>query len=217
MRRRTPLVIGVAAVLVAIVLGVAVMVGGRHPLGIDSWWMTWISTHRTAGLIAGGVALNLVGGTVVSTGVTIAVVLVLLVRRWFWAVSYVAIASVTSTVLVELLKHLLGRVRPSDHLVAASGGAFPSGHSANAALISTVLAILIARRWAVVAATAYTLAMMTSRTIVNVHWLTDTVGGGLIGAGVALALGAVLAQKVNDERRLNARSASARRAHKQSA
>jgi undecaprenyl-diphosphatase len=217
MRRRTPLVIGLASVTAAVVLGVAVMIGGGHPLGIDAWWMTWISTHRTAELIAVGAALNVVGGTVVSTVVTIVIVLVLLVRRRFWAASYVAIASVTSTVLVEVLKHLLGRVRPSDHLVAASGGAFPSGHSANAALISTVLAILIARRWVVVAATAYTLAMMTSRTIVNVHWLTDTVGGALIGAGVALALGAVLAQKVNDGRRLNARSASARRAHKQSA
>ncbi|MGN6503056.1 MAG: phosphatase PAP2 family protein [Pseudolysinimonas sp.] len=190
------------------------MFGAGSPLAVDSWWESWVSTNRTSAIVAAGVALNLFGGTIVSTAVTLVIVAVLLVRRRIWTAGFVAAASLASTGVVQLLKHLFGRERPADHLVAAAGGAFPSGHSASAALITTVLAVLIARRWAVVAAASYTLVMMLSRTVVNVHWATDTLGGALLGTGIALALWAAFSKRANDERRLNASSARVRHPHK---
>ena len=81
-------------------------------------------------------------------------------------------------------------------------GSFPSGHSANAALIATTLGIIFWRTWVWVAGPFYTVLMMLSRTYLGAHWISDTVGGMLVGAGVAVIIWAPFAFRLYRERRL---------------
>jgi len=118
--------------------------------------------------------------------VPVLIVVGLLLWRRPWAAMYFAIAALASVGVVQLLKNLIGRPRPTDMLVHPDFGSFPSGHSANAALIATALGIVFARAWVWAAGAIYTIAMMLSRTYLGAHWISDTVGGMLVGAGVAV-------------------------------
>jgi undecaprenyl-diphosphatase len=84
-------------------------------------------------------------------------------------------------------------------MVGSDFGSFPSGHAANAAVMVVVAALLVRRAWLWAAGALYVLAMMVSRTYLAVHWLGDTVGGALLGVGVAAGLWVVFAPKVAGE------------------
>ncbi|HZK59394.1 MAG TPA: phosphatase PAP2 family protein, partial [Cryobacterium sp.] len=49
---------------------------------------------------------------------------------------------------------------------------------------------------------AWVAVMMLSRTYLGAHWLSDTVGGLLLGIGVAIVVWAPLAAKLDGEHRL---------------
>jgi len=102
--------------------------------------------------------------------------------------------------VVKVLKQVIGRPRPQDILVSPDFGSFPSGHSANAAVMAATLGIILWRTWIWAAGAVYTAAMMLSRTYLGAHWISDTIGGLLVGAGVAVIVWAPLALKVHRER-----------------
>ena len=101
-------------------------------------------------------------------------------------------AFLVSAGAVQLLKNLFGRARPEDMIVASDFGSFPSGHAANAATIAMVLWLVFPRVWTAILGVAWVVAMAISRTLLSVHWATDTLGGALVGAGVVLVLGSVM-------------------------
>jgi len=82
---------------------------------------------------------------------------------------------------------------PLDMLVNSDFGSFPSGHTANAATVAVVLCVLLPRAIAIPLGIAWTVLMAGSRTVLSVHWVTDTIGGALVGAGVGLLVVAALA------------------------
>jgi undecaprenyl-diphosphatase len=131
----------------------------------------------------------------------VAITVVMLVLRRTWAAIYFAAASVVSAGLVQLLKNLFDRPRPEDMLVVADIGSFPSGHVANAATMAVVLGFILQRTWVWVAGIAYAILMMLSRTYLGAHWVSDTIGGLVLGAGVAVVLWAPFAHRLHLERR----------------
>jgi len=185
---------------VALLLGVVITArDGR--LGIDERFMGELVEHRAAWWDVPALVFDSIGAGVVGVFVVPIVVAVLLVlhgRRW--AAVYWIAASVLSAGVVQLLKHTFGRARPEDILVVSDFGSFPSGHTANAATAAVVLGVVLRRRWVWLAGLAYTVAMLLSRTYLGAHWLTDTVGGVLVGAGVAVVLWAPFAHRLLRER-----------------
>ena len=101
---------------------------------------------------------------------------------------------------MQLLKALFDRPRPEEILIVSDFGSFPSGHVTNAATIVVSLAILIGRTWVWYVGVVYVVLMALSRTYLGAHWVTDTIGGALLGAGVAVIVWAPLAVRLNRER-----------------
>jgi undecaprenyl-diphosphatase len=99
-----------------------------------------------------------------------------------------------------LLKEVVRRPAPGDH-VPASALSFPSGHAAGAwSLAATVVLLALVtmasgwpRRLVFAGAAVYAVAIGSARVVVGDHYASDVVAGALLGAGVALGLGALLA------------------------
>ncbi|MEO7147986.1 MAG: phosphatase PAP2 family protein [Terrimesophilobacter sp.] len=199
--RHWPLVSGLAAVAIAVALGSLILLRHNGPFLIDQSWMTEVVEDRTGWLEVPALILNFVGGgwfaTILVPVVTI-VILLFLKRRW--AAAYYAIAVAFSALSVQLLKALFDRPRPEEILIVSDFGSFPSGHVTNAATIVVSLAILIGRTWVWYVGVVYVVLMALSRTYLGAHWVTDTIGGALLGAGVAVIVWAPLAVRLNRER-----------------
>jgi undecaprenyl-diphosphatase len=152
-------------------------------------------------LLVPGVLLAVVATAGVFTTVTTATEATDPTTMAFWrAALYFLCAEIASAVVVLVIKNLIGRPRPTDILVTADVGSFPSGHSANAALIATTLGIIFWRTWVWIVGAAYTVLMMLSRTYLGAHWISDTVGGMLVGVGLAVIIWAPFAYVLYRER-----------------
>lgn len=201
--KRWPLVSASAAVVLAVALGVIIAFRPTEPFAIDAEWMDEIIEHRSPVWEMPALVMNSLGGGILGTyivPVLIIVVLVLFRRRW--AAVYYLVAALASVGVVQLVKELVGRARPEDMLVTSDYGSFPSGHSANAATTALALAIVFPRLWVWLVGALYTVAMMLSRTYLGAHWLSDTIGGVLIGLGVAAIVWAPFAARLDEEGRL---------------
>jgi undecaprenyl-diphosphatase len=121
----------------------------------------------------------------------IAVATLLLVRRRVVALLAFTVAEALSSILSALMKAVVGRPRPPDGIVHPVGSSFPSGHASYGAVTCIALVLLFttperrARWWGLAA--LGTAAMAWSRTYLQVHWLSDVIGGVLLGTGIALA------------------------------
>ncbi|WP_417511105.1 phosphatase PAP2 family protein [Microbacterium sp.] len=193
---------GVGAILAAMAIGVLVTGDGPDAPAIDVWWNAVMGDIRNPFLIGFGSVMDRVGGGWIATLLIPLAILagLLLARRWRAAV-LVAITLLASVGAVQLLKSLFGRTRPQDMLVTSDFGSFPSGHTANAATIAALAVLLFPRLWVLIVAAAWMLAMAFSRTLVSAHWLSDTVGGMLVGIGVTLVLGGFLLEWIRSGRK----------------
>jgi undecaprenyl-diphosphatase len=132
------------------------------------------------------------GGTwwVIAFGVVVCVVeYVRVPNRWipFFLITVV----LGEVVLVNSIKDLLHRVRPTFNPIAETlGPSFPSGHSATAAAFYAAVALVLARRRSprarsllAGAAVAVAIGVAASRVLLGVHWLSDVVAGLAFGWG----------------------------------
>jgi membrane-associated phospholipid phosphatase len=158
---------------------------------------------RFAGAVRNGpttaiaVALSWLGSAWVNWPLRIAALLLLAWRRHWLRLAAFALAVLTSELLIGTMKAAIDRPRPPDSLIATSGSSFPSGHAVATAVTAVGLVLVLAppgpRRWRwEVNAVVLTSVMALSRVYLRAHWLTDTVAGALLGAGLALGWPALL-------------------------
>lgn len=112
----------------------------------------------------------------------------LLARRHLAALAHVGAGLGGIAVLNILGKALIGRPRPDTPDYLTGSLAYPSAHASSAVVLYGLAAAFIAqelppqrRFWAYWLAIALTLPMALSRLVIGVHWLTDLIGGGLLG------------------------------------
>jgi undecaprenyl-diphosphatase len=112
-------------------------------------------------------------------------------RRNHWTFLFLLFVLAGMELSQRGVKDLVSRVRPTlDPAAAALGPSFPSGHSATAAAFYAAAALIIGRtlrrpvRHGVIAATAaIAVAVAASRVLLDLHWLSDVVGGLALGWG----------------------------------
>ena len=198
-RRRLPVVlagasVGTAGIAVVLLIGLAI---GHWPfafdraiiVGLRDWggpsWLPKVAADVTA--LGGGVILTIV--VLLATG------LLAVQRLWLSAAATLA-ASISGGLVVSLVKTEVARPRPDlvDHLVQVSNMSFPSGHSANSAIVYLTLAGLAsqvtvsaaARRYILVMAILMVGAIGCSRVYLGVHWPSDVLAGWSFGTLWAL-------------------------------
>jgi undecaprenyl-diphosphatase len=199
--RRLAAVAAAAALLMAVGLGVLVTVRVLSPEGIDAEWMEEIVEHRSPAWEIPALVFDFIGGgwfgvLVVPVGIAVA----FLIARRPWAASAFILGSAVSSGVVQLMKAGFDRARPEEILLPLDSPSFPSGHTANAATVVVLLALLLRRRWIALAGAVYVILMALSRTYLGAHWITDTVGGILVGTAMAVLVWAAFAVKVREER-----------------
>ncbi|WP_133764142.1 phosphatase PAP2 family protein [Amnibacterium kyonggiense] len=134
-------------------------------------------------------------------GAAVAVVVGVLIgvlRGWAWG-AFVIVASVVSALDVSGMKLLAHRARPDSTFGLFN--AFPSGHTANAALLGTVVLLLTRSVVVRVLAVIWIVAMAWSRTALHAHWLSDVLAAVMAGVATAVLLFALSWSLVHANRR----------------
>lgn len=189
----------VAGALLLLFAAFAVVVAGDHRLGVDDAWSRWMVERRTTVLTDLSKGLDAVGEYFVQLVVRVIVAIVLAMRGWGRRLVAWAFLALVSTPICDMMKAMVDRPRPAGGLVDAGGASFPSGHVLAAAVtaLGIVLALTLPGRARVlgsVLAALYVGAMAWSRTVLGVHWLTDVVGGILLGTAMTLGAFAIADQ-----------------------
>lgn len=200
----------VAFVVVALAL-MAGLVLGAHEVyesvvdengisGLDQPVLDRVVALRTPGLDQAVTVFTTIGGPVGMPVLAVLAVIVLAVtaRRWT-AVILMLVAAAGSLLMTVAGKDLVGRARPPAALAVPpleSSPSFPSGHTLNATVLTTVVVYLVLLRttaaWqrvvAVVLGALFIAGMGLSRVYLGHHWLTDVIAGWAIGLAWALAV-----------------------------
>ena len=171
--------------------------------------------HRYAvghpGFVAAMQLISDAGSAVAWSVVLTPVVGWLLWRRLPRLALFVVVTVVGSAALNALVKGSVHRLRPvlTDPVARAHGLSFPSGHAQSAIVGYTVLLLVFLpilygawRRSALIVAVVAILAIGFSRIALGVHYVSDVVGGFLLGAAwVAAMTAAFNVMSVTRERR----------------
>lgn len=194
------LLTGLALVMAACGLG-ALIFFRDEPFGIDEEWNALLVNTDFPLLTGFSQVMNFLGAGWFSVLVVpIAVALALILIKRPWSAAFFLVAQAASAGAVQVLKHLFGRARPEEIIVISDFGSFPSGHVANAATLAAVAFILFPRLFVAIIGAVYVILMAISRTAVHAHWLTDTIGGALIGVGTVLIVAGIFAPLLIRER-----------------
>jgi membrane-associated phospholipid phosphatase len=181
----------------AIVLGglvlalLAVVVRSSDVLsGIDSSAAEWGNRHASAWSHDALTLVTYLGETVTVVVVAIVVAGIEIARtRSRWVVPFLVAVILGNKLLTEAIKQLVDRARPTIEAVAATlGPSFPSGHTSTAAASWAAFALVAGRWWGRRAwpalaglAVGIAVAVALSRVLLDVHWLTDVLGGLALG------------------------------------
>lgn len=130
-----------------------------------------------------------------------------------WLAVWVAATSALSTLVQQVLKAAVDRERPRwpDPVDSAHYAAFPSGHVMTAVVTCALLLWLLRLhgtgplvwRTALVVAVVSVVGVAFTRIYLGVHWMTDVVGGTLLG--VTMAVFSILGYTVFRDRRADGR------------
>jgi undecaprenyl-diphosphatase len=170
--------------------------------GIDSSVAEWGNRHASAWSHDALTLVTQLGETWLVVLVAVVVGGVEIARtRSRWVVPFLVAVILGDKLLTEAIKQLVDRARPTIEAVAATlGPSFPSGHTSTAAASWAAFALVAGRWWGrrswpalAGLAVGIAVAVAASRVLLDVHWLTDVLGGLALGwawfAACAIAFG----------------------------
>ena len=196
-RRALRLVAGTGLLAVAVFALVGTDPNRGFVQDVDDAFLDAMVGARNDPLVWAAKAMAFAGGVWVNWPIRVLVVALLAVRRrWVQLVAFV-LAVVTSEALIGTTKALYARPRPPGALLATHSWSFPSGHAVAGAVTAVGIVIVLLppgpRRWRwEIQAAVFAGLMALSRTYLAVHWLSDVIGGVLLGVTLAVGWPALL-------------------------
>jgi membrane-associated phospholipid phosphatase len=196
---RRGLLVSASLLAGAVLVGLLYVLPETRPgvQAVDDGVWRFAGDVRNPPATAVAVTLSWLGSGLVNWPLRAAAVLLLARRRHWLRLAAFALAVVTSELLIGPVKAAIDRPRPPGSLIETSAAAFPSGHAIATAVTAVGLVLVLASpgpsrwRWEV-NAVIFTSVMALSRVYLRAHWLSDTVAGALLGAGLALGWPALL-------------------------
>lgn len=178
-------------------LGVLQDVLAKDPLVVaDQAVYHFFQSLRTPWADSVLVAITELGDSFVNISMSGAVLIVLLVKRRCRTAGFWALTVLGGLLGVQLLKWAIHLPRPVAIYHGASAYGFPSGHTTMSVIIYGFLAILLARglagawRWGLFSSViGASFVIGISRLYLGAHWLSDVLGGLLLGTTWAALLG----------------------------
>jgi undecaprenyl-diphosphatase len=159
-------------------------------VGLDSGVAKWGNRHASATSMRLLNDITQLGSIYTIVALCLVLAIAETIReRTVWVAAFIVAVVGGEEILTLTVKQLIDRVRPTFNPAAASlGPSFPSGHSATAAAFYATAALLLGR-WrgrparALLAGLAVGLAVAVaaSRVLLDVHWLSDVIGGLALG------------------------------------
>lgn len=180
-----------AGVFAAAFLVLTAAVARGVPDALDRRVLAWARPHDAwdSGQVRWAVVVEALRPPLAATALAVVAIAVCLVRRSprpGLRVAAAAAAGVTVTLLVKV-----ALARPDPHATGSGhGGSFPSGHTLGV-VVCVGLALQLVRpgagRWAWAAGGLAGTVMGVGLVVIGAHWVTDVVGGLLLGMAVVSA------------------------------
>ncbi|RYD97674.1 MAG: phosphatase PAP2 family protein [Sphingomonadales bacterium] len=140
--------------------------------------------------------ITALGSATILTFVVAAAAIFLALHQRMRSVALVLGATILGSLVITFIKALISRARPDliDRLMQETSHSFPSGHSANSAIVYLTLATLFfpvlpdrhMRGFVLGVALLLTGAIGVSRVYLGVHWPSDVVAGWVFGGAWAM-------------------------------
>lgn len=184
---RTLAIWGSSLLVVAIIMAIMVANPGDPVFQpIDQAWYEFMRSQRADTWLTVNLVLNWLG----YIGIVIyqILILLLLLRHQKWGALFTVVSAISVVILTQTTKYLLERERPQDQIIDAGTPSFPSGHTTATVAAVVATGFIVGRLWVWFVGVCIFILMMLSRTYLGVHWLSDTIGGWLIGAGMVTLL-----------------------------
>ncbi|MDB4888212.1 MAG: phosphoesterase [Gemmatimonadetes bacterium] len=188
--------LAVIAVLAFAALGAEVV--ERQTSALDLGVRAWVRANQSSSVVRLSQALSTYGSVTPLACVAIVAALYLLYRRRYLAALPALMAPALGVLAYVTLKNIFARARPSALAQVVEGTySFPSAHATSSSAICCTLAYVFWREHLVNGVVALLIGVVLpllvglSRIYLDVHWITDVLGGWSAGVLVA-ALGAAL-------------------------
>ena len=159
-------------------------------IGLDNGVGKWGVRHATSFSTHALNPITNLGSVYVVVGLCVVLAAAETIRtRSAWVVPFLLVAVGGEEILTLTIKAIVDRTRPAFNPAAATlGPSFPSGHSATAAVFYASAALLLGRRRGRAGRAAFAgcaagvaVGVAASRVLLDVHWLTDVIGGLALG------------------------------------
>lgn len=189
---------GLAAAFVALAYQVK---AGGWLTSADPAVLGWFTEHRSDWVTGPAIAVTDAGGPVGTVVLAVVIGAVLSWRARSPIPALILIGTVGAAALVSTVtKTVVGRSRPpiASQVLLETDHSFPSGHATGAMALFMTAALLLGYAWSparrallLVTAAAVAVVVSVTRLYLGEHWLSDVIGGMLLG-GLAAVIGGAL-------------------------
>lgn len=162
---------------------------------VDEAILWFIRDHVPAALNGFFAVVTFTGSAKFLMPVAVVAAMAMLVARRRFEALLVGASVITATLVVWVMKAIVGRARPA--LWEAQwywGSSFPSGHTLSTAALATAAALCVTRIWpragnqAMALAVLWTGLVAFSRLVLGVHWPSDVFAAMCLGALIPLLI-----------------------------